>query len=339
MFHLAARAGSGGYPADGRTGGAAMGDESEAGAYVLIVEDDDFLARLLLVELAATGYEVAHAPDGQAALELAFKRCPDLVLADVMMPRMDGFELTRRLRDDPRTEGVSIIMVTARGLAADRLTGLTAGADDYIVKPFENQELLARIATTLRRAMYMRAQSPLTGLPGNVRIEEEIQSRIEGDEPFALLYLDVDNFKSYSDRYGFMKGDDALRATGLLIRDAAKDVAGVSTFVGHIGGDDFVVVCAPDAAEAVASEVIRRFDELAPTLYTPEDRARGFIEAEDRQGTMRRYPVLSISIGIATTAARPFEHRAQAIEVATELKAFAKKTTGSCYAVDRRRSS
>jgi diguanylate cyclase (GGDEF)-like protein len=269
---------------------------------------------------------------------MAFQRCPDLILADVMMPRMDGFELTRHLRDDPRTEGVSIIMVTARGLAADKLTGLTAGADDYIVKPFENDELLARIATTLRRATYMRAQSPLTGLPGNVRIEQEIQSRIDRGEAFALLYLDLDNFKAYSDRYGFMKGDDALRATGLLIRDAAKEVAGMSTFVGHIGGDDYVVVCVPEAAEAVATEVIRRFEDLAPALYSPEDRARGFVESEDRQGAIRRFPLLSISIGIASTASRPFAHRAQAIEVATELKAYAKKTAGSCYAVDRRRS-
>ncbi len=315
-----------------------MGEQSGGGAYLLVVEDDEFLARLLQVELVANGYEVAHALDGEEALAHALQRCPDLILCDVMMPRMDGFELTRRLRDDPRTEGVSIIMVTARGLAADKLTGLTAGADDYLVKPFENDELLARVATTLRRAKYMRAQSPLTGLPGNVRIEEAIESRIDEGGAFALLYLDLDNFKSFSDRYGFMRGDEALRATGLLIRDAAKGVAGPSTFVGHIGGDDYVVVCAPEAAEPVAVEVIRRFDALVPSLYAPEDRVRGYIEAEDRQGTVRRFPLLSVSIGIATTAARPFEHRAQAIEVATELKTYAKKTIGSCYAVDRRRA-
>jgi diguanylate cyclase (GGDEF)-like protein len=302
-----------------------------------VVEDDAFLARLLDVELSSAGYEVAHAADGVEALRLAFERCPDLVLADVMMPNMDGFELTRRLREDPRTEGVSIIMVTARGLAADKLTGLTAGADDYIVKPYEKEELLARIATTLRRARYMRAQSPLTGLPGNVRIEDEIQSRIEGGEPFALLYLDLDNFKAYSDHYGFMKGDEALSATAGLIRDVAKAVAGPSTFVGHIGGDDYVVITGPGEADSVAAEVIRRFDELAPTLYEPGDRARGYVETEDRQGTLRRFPLVSISIGIATTATRSFEHRAQAIEVATELKNFAKRTAGSSVAVDRRR--
>jgi diguanylate cyclase (GGDEF)-like protein len=304
---------------------------------VLVVEDDEFLARLLAVELSTSGYDVRVAHDGIEGLAAALERCPDLVLADVMMPNMDGFELVRRLRGDPRTEGTSIILVTARGLQADKLRGLTAGADDYIVKPFDNEELLARVGGALRRAEYMRSQSPLTRLPGNVRIEDEIQLRVDRGEAFAVLYLDLDNFKAYSDRYGFVRGDETLRRTGLLIRDAAKEVAGPTTFVGHIGGDDFVVVCDPDRAEAVAGEVIRRFDELAPSLYDEPDRARGAIEAEDRRGNRQTFPLLSISIGIATTEARPFAHRAEAVEVATELKNYAKRERRSSFAIDRRR--
>jgi PleD family two-component response regulator len=305
---------------------------------ILIVEDDRFLARLLDVELSSSGYTVRIANDGEEGLAAAFERCPDLVLADVMMPRMDGFELVRRLRGDGRTESVSIILVTARGLQTDKLTGLTAGADDYIVKPFDNEELLARVAGVLRRAEYMKSQSPLTGLPGNVRIEDEIQARVDLRQPFAVLYLDLDNFKAFSDRYGFVRGDEALRATGHLIRDTAKAVAGAGTFVGHIGGDDFVVVCDPERADAVAREVIRGFDDLVPTLYDEEDRARGGIVAEDRQGNPRRFPLLSMSIGVATTDARAFAHRAEAVEIATELKNFAKREPGSSFAVDRRRS-
>jgi diguanylate cyclase (GGDEF)-like protein len=314
------------------------GDPSEARYDVLVVEDDEFLARLLDVELSSTGYTVRVAYDGEQGLEAAFERCPDLVLADVMMPRMDGFEMVRRLRGDPRTEAVSIILVTARGLQTDKLTGLTAGADDYVVKPFDNEELLARVAGVLRRAEYMKSQSPLTGLPGNVRIEDEIQARVELRHPFAVLYLDLDNFKAFSDRYGFVRGDEALRATGHLIRDTAKEVAGAGTFVGHIGGDDFVVVCDPERAGAVAREVIARFDRLSPTFYDEEDRLRGAVEAEDRQGRLQRFPLLSVSIGIATTESRTFGHRAEAVEIATELKNFAKREPGSSYAVDRRRA-
>ena len=313
-------------------------DEGAPRYDVLVVEDDEFLARLLAVELSTTGYAVRVANDGVEGLAAALERCPDLILADVMMPNMDGFELVRRLRGDPRTEGTSIILVTARGLQADKLRGLTAGADDYIVKPFDNEELLARVAGALRRAEYMRSQSPLTGLPGNIRIEDEIQLRVDRAEAFAVLYLDLDNFKAYSDRYGFVRGDETLRATGLLIRDTAKRLAGPTTFVGHIGGDDFVVVCDPERAEGVAEEVIRGFDDLAPTLYDEPDRARGAIEAEDRRGTRQTFPLLSISIGIATTEARRFAHRAEAVEVATELKNYAKREGRSSYAIDRRRA-
>ncbi len=304
---------------------------------ILVVEDDAALSRLLQVELKASGYDVAVASDGKQGLADALAEPPDLVLADVVMPNMTGFELARRLREDPRTAEVSIIMVTARGMKADKLEGLTSGADDYVVKPFDNEELLARVKGVLRRARYMRSQSPLTGLPGNLRIEDEIQARVDSEEPFAVMYIDLDNFKSFSDRYGFVRGDEALRATGHLIRDAVRIVAGAEAFVGHIGGDDFVALVAPDEADLVAEEMIRRFDALAPTLYNAEDAGRGFLETEDRRGTLQRFPLLSVSIGIASTAVRSFAHRAEAVEIATELKNLAKRDEGSSVARDRRR--
>ncbi len=153
--------------------------DAGGGENVLVVDDDPFIARLLEIELRAAGYDVRVAADGMLALEGRPGARPDLVLADVMMPNMDGFELTRRLRQDPRTASVAIIMLTARGLSADKLEGFAVGADDYIVKPFDTPELLARIRGVLRRAREMRAQSPLTGLPGNVRIEEEIDGRVD----------------------------------------------------------------------------------------------------------------------------------------------------------------
>ena len=306
---------------------------------VLVVEDDPFISRLLTLELGAEGFEVETAADGIEALDQALAAPPDLVLCDVMMPRMDGFELTRRLREDPRTEGTTIIMLTARGLGADKLEGLSSGADDYIVKPFDNEEVIARVRGALRRARYMKSQSPLTGLPGNLRIEDEIQARVDANEPFAVLYLDLDNFKSFSDRYGFVRGDTALRATGALIRDAVREVGGPEGFVGHIGGDDFVVLTSPSSALPLAEEAIRRFDAAVAGWYDPEDATAGFLETEDRRGELQRFPLLSMSIGIATTDVRPFTHRAEAVEVATELKNLAKRTPGSSVSVDRRERS
>ncbi len=313
-------------------------DESEAagGESLLVADDDPFIARLLEIELRAAGYDVRVASDGNQALELAQVRAPDLVLADVMMPNMDGFELTRRLRQDPRTATVSIIMLTARGLSADKLEGFAIGADDYIVKPFDTPELLARIRGVLRRAKEMRAQSPLTGLPGNVRIEEEIDGLVERGTEFALLYADLDHFKAYNDHYGFMRGDQAIQATSSLLEDVSREVTGSDAFVGHVGGDDFVLIVSPDKAEEVANAIVARFDGQVPELYDPEDRERGYVEVANRRGELQRFPLLAISIGIATTERRAYAHYAEAVAVATEMKSFTKATAGSSWAIDRR---
>jgi diguanylate cyclase (GGDEF)-like protein len=306
------------------------------GESVLVVDDDPFIARLLEIELRAAGYDVRVANDGEHALETARERCPELVLADVMMPNMDGFELTRRLRQDSRTASVSVIMLTARGLSADKLEGFSVGADDYIVKPFDTPELLARIRGVLRRAKEMRAQSPLTGLPGNVRIEDEIEGRVQAGDRFAILYADLDYFKAYNDHYGFMRGDQVIQYSARLIQEVALSFGSPDTFVGHVGGDDFVVVCAASEAEELAQRLVDRFDREAPELYDPEDRERGYIEVENRRGETQRFPILSLSIGVATTAKRSFKHFAEAVAVATEMKSFTKATPGSSWAADRR---
>ncbi len=309
------------------------------GGSVLVVDDDPFIARLLEIELRAAGYDVRVAGDGARALELARERCPELVLADVMMPNMDGFELTRHLRQDSRTASVSVIMLTARGLSADKLEGFAVGADDYIVKPFDTPELLARIRGALRRSREMRAQSPLTGLPGNVCIADEIEQRCLAKASFAVLYADLDNFKAYNDHYGFMRGDLVIQATARILQDVVLDLAGKDSFVGHVGGDDFVIVCDAALAPAIAGRVVERFDVEMVRLYDPEDRERGEIEVTNRRGEVQRFPLVTVSIGVATTDRRTFAHYAEAVAVATEMKSFTKKAgEGSSWAVDRRTS-
>jgi diguanylate cyclase (GGDEF)-like protein len=318
------------------TGPEAEGFDAAAGERVLVVDDDPFIARLLEIELRSVGYDVRLASDGQEALETIGEWLPDLVLADVMMPNMDGFELTRRLRQDSRTATVSVIMLTARGLSADKLEGFSVGADDYIVKPFDTPELMARIRGVLRRAREMRAVSPLTGLPGNVRIESEIEGRVKAGDMFAILYVDLDHFKSFNDHYGFMRGDQVIQWTARLLQDVALELGGASTFVGHVGGDDFVVVCQADLAERMAEEIIARFDAHATDQYDDADRALGYIEVTNRRGEIQKFPFLSVSIGIASTARRSFSHYAEAVAIATEMKSFTKATAGSSWAADRR---
>src|SRR4026209_2957862 len=227
---------------------------------ILVVDDDPDIARFVEVNLRSAGYEGSGAGDGEEALERAGEIRPDLVLLDVMMPRLDGFEVAQRLRKNPQTANTSIIMLTAKALSSDKVTGLQSGADDYIIKPFDPIELLARVKGTLRRAKEMRNLSPLTGLPGNIRIQEEIERMVREESPFAVLYADLDNFKAYNDQNGFVQGDGLIQATARLREDAVVTRAGADGFVGHVGRDDFVAVVPPDVAEDVAKRVVETFD-------------------------------------------------------------------------------
>jgi diguanylate cyclase (GGDEF)-like protein len=303
---------------------------------ILVVDDDPDIARFVEVNLRSAGYDVAVAGDGEEALEKAAELRPDLVLLDVMMPRIDGFEVAQRLRKNPQTANTSIIMLTAKALSADKVTGLQSGADDYIIKPFDPIELLARVKGTLRRAKEMRNLSPLTGLPGNIRIQEEIERQVREDRQFSVLYSDLDNFKTYNDQKGFVRGDRLIQATARIIQDAVVEYDGAEGFVGHVGGDDFVAVVGTDAAEPIAKKICEAFDQLRTEFYDAEDLDRGFVRMEDRRGVEQDIPLVSVSVGIATTAKRGFAHYGEAVAVATEMKQFAKRQAGSSYAVDRR---
>jgi diguanylate cyclase (GGDEF)-like protein len=304
---------------------------------ILVVDDDPDIARFVEVNLRSAGYDVSVASDGEQALEKAAALRPDLVLLDVMMPRIDGFEVAQRLRRNPQTASTSIIMLTAKALSTDKVLGLTAGADDYIIKPFDPIELLARVKGTLRRAKEMRNLSPLTGLPGNIRIQEEIERNVRDDRPFAVLYCDLDNFKAYNDEKGFVRGDRLIQATARIIQDAVVEFAGTDGFVGHVGGDDFVAVVPPESAEDIAKRIVERFDGDIHEFYEREDIKRGYIEVEDRKGEMQKLPLAGVSVGIATTEVRRFEHYGEAVAVATEMKQFAKREPRSWYAIDRRK--
>jgi diguanylate cyclase (GGDEF)-like protein len=304
---------------------------------ILVVDDDADIARFVEVNLRSAGYDVSVATDGEEALERAAALRPDLVLLDVMMPRIDGFEVAQRLRRNPQTANASIIMLTAKALSTDKVLGLTAGADDYIIKPFDPIELLARVKGTLRRAKEMRNLSPLTGLPGNIRIQEEIERGVRDKRQFAVLYSDLDNFKAYNDQKGFVRGDRLIQATARIIQDAVVEFAGSEGFVGHVGGDDFVAVVPPEVAEDVAKRIVERFDGDIHGFYEKEDLERGFVEVEDRKGVMQKLPLAGVSVGIATTSVRVFAHYGEAVAVATEMKQFAKREAQSSYAIDRRK--
>jgi diguanylate cyclase (GGDEF)-like protein len=302
---------------------------------LLLVDDDSDALALARVNL--TGYDIETAEDGEAALEAALARRPDLILLDVMMPRVDGIEVCRRLRSNPRTATVPVIMVTARSQALDKLVGLTAGADDYIIKPYDPVELVARVRTALRRVRQMRDLNPLTGFPGNLAIYEEIERRLAEDTPFALMHVDLDNFKAFNDHYGFVRGDRAIKLLASTLTQVLATRTGEQAFIGHIGGDDFVVLCEAGAPEEIAGGILSQFDGSIRTLYDTDDLERGYVEVADRRGSPAQYPVMTVSIGIALHGPRKLASVAEAGEIAGEMKHVAKQSPESSFAIDRRR--
>lgn len=310
---------------------------TETRELVIVADDDEDILRFVEVNLRLEGFDVVTVSDGEAALEAAFDRNPDLILLDVMMPKLDGYEVCQRLRSDSRTKHCSVIMLTAKSLSADKVVGLTSGADDYMIKPFDPMELVARVKSALRRSREMRGLNPLTRLPGNIEIQEQAAKRVADEEPFALMYIDLDNFKSFNDHYGFLRGDEVIKLLGKTIGGAIEKIAPNGAFVGHIGGDDFIAIVHAEKAEAVARELISRWDQDILKLYDPADAEVGSIEVADRKGEVHRFPITTVSIGIATNRHRPIGSHWEASEIASEMKQFAKRESSSSFAVDRRR--
>ncbi len=305
---------------------------------VLVADDDPPIRTLIDTALQEAGYDCVLAADGKAALEQARATRPDLVVLDVGMPFMTGDEVHRELRRDPRTRYIPVVFVTAKGTTAELAARLRNGADDYVAKPFDVDELVARIASALRRGAELRSLNPLSGLPGNLTIAHEIDTLLAHDVDAACLYVDIDHFKDFNDHHGFARGDRVIAHLAELLSQTVGEV-GDDTFVGHVGGDDFVVLAPGARAEELAREIIARFDASIPALYDTADRARGWVEASDRRGRTRRVPFVTVSIGVVPLVSERFASATEVARAAAEMKEVAKRRTGSGYAIDRRESA
>ena len=304
---------------------------------ILIIEDTEFMKKLISDVLKEAGYEVVTASSGEEGLQKVREEKPDLVLLDVVMPGMDGFEVCRILREDESNNLMPIIMLTAQENEDHKLEGLELGADDYIIKPFNSRELVSRVRNTLKRIDRNRWANPLTGLRGNIEIQVEINQRIAKKEVFAVIYGDLDNFKSYNDVYGFASGDRAIKLTADVLIDATNTFGNSRDFIGHIGGDDFVIITTPDKVDAICENIIKTFDIKIKELYCKEDVDRGYIVTSNRQGQIMKFPLVSISLSVVTNEERELISHLQIAEIAAELKKKAKAMQGSVYVKDRRR--
>lgn len=312
---------------------------SQPTATILVADDDPDLRDILHAILEPAGFAVAEASDGEMALQAVRGQPPDLVILDYMMPKMTGPQVCEQLKQDVLLRHLPIIMLTGKGEVQDKVYGITTGADDYLVKPFEPEELLARVKMVLRRTTRDLEANPLTKLPGNISIHRELERRLASGQPIAICYIDLNRFKAFNDHFGFQRGDEVIQRTASILLDASKHQGSPKDFVGHIGGDDFIVITTTDFAERVCQVIVRDFDAMVPQFYDAQDRRRGYLLHTDRKGQPIHIPLLSISIALVTNETHPLIHPGQVAKIGAELKAYAKQAEGSTYVKERRQTS
>ncbi|MDE2511100.1 MAG: response regulator [Elusimicrobia bacterium] len=314
-----------------------MSDVARGPARILIADDLPDLLQALKETLEREGYAVEAVPDGEAALAAIRADPPDIAVLDLKMPRLTGFDVCRALRADPLLENLPVVILSASGSRESRVEGLDLGADDFITKPVDIRELLARIRMILKRTRQGLDANPLTRLPGNLSIESRIDRALAEQRPVAVLYVDLNQFKAYNDAYGYDAGDRVIKTLARVLVDQVR-AGGDADFIGHIGGDDFIALSTPDRMEKAAAKICADFDAVVPSFYSEEDRKRGSIVAKDRQGNTREFPLLSVSVGICHNRERPLKNFAHVATLGAELKKAAKAKPGSSYVVDRRRA-
>ncbi len=303
---------------------------------ILVVDDEEVITSVVK-DIFDNEYNIIIAKDGEQGLEKIYSESPDLVLLDVNMPKINGYQLCKMIKDDILLRNLPIIMLTVKGEEKDEIYGLKLGADDYIVKPFKPSILRARIKSLIARSSTQLDTNPLTRLPGNIEINKKIEQRISSTTYYAVLYFDLDNFKPYNDLYGFEKGDEVIRFTARILLSNFKKFGTNDDFVGHIGGDDFIAITVPEKADTLCRKIIENFDKEIEKFYTDEDRKRNFIISIDRKGNLVKYPLLSISISVVTNLYRKYTHTGEISSVAAELKKYVKQKQGSNYLIDRRK--
>ncbi|MDI6757933.1 MAG: response regulator, partial [Endomicrobiia bacterium] len=291
---------------------------------ILIADDDAEILDLLVYALEAEHYTVVTSSDGETALKKILEEKPDLIILDVNMPGMSGFEVCQRIRENSDVCLTPVIILSSLAKTKDRITGIKLGADEYLTKPFEPFELVARVEGLLKRAKESLAASPLTGLPGNISIETEIKNRLSESCEFCVLYSDLDHFKSYNDRYGFDKGDALIKLVSTIFRSSVAQEGNSKDFIGHIGGDDFVVVTTPEKCKSIAEKISAVFGALIINQYDDAARKNGFISGKDRSGAPAQFPIMTISTGCVHITPGKFSHYSLVVDRARELLKEAK---------------
>ena len=288
-------------------------------ARLLVVEDDIDIGNMLKIYFSGMEFDVDVAMRGKDALEKTRQVLPHLIVLDIMLPDIDGYEVCRNLRTNMRTSHIPVIFLTQKDERSDKLQGLELGADDYITKPFDIEELKLRVQGAIRRSERESLTDPRSGLPAGRLIEDQLR-RIIRERSWALLDARVNSFEPFKDVYGFVAGDDVLRFTSMLIGEVVDELGTTSDFIGHAGGDNFIIITKEDKAEAIKTRLKERFDNEVQTHYNFMDRQQGFVQAPTTDGTTVKVPFMTMSVGIVSPSAHSFADIREITELAAEAR-------------------
>ncbi|MBI4670682.1 MAG: response regulator [Chloroflexi bacterium] len=297
---------------------------------VLIVDDSRLHRALAADILAKNGYATVQAESGLRALELVNSESPDLVVLDALMPELDGLDVVRRLKDDPFTHHIPVLIISSQEAKPNQIQLLRDGADGYLEKPFQAEELVANVEALLRRSYQFNS---LTKLPGAPYLHRQINARLAQNQPSAVVYADIDHFRPFNQAYGHTAGDQVLLQVAHLL---VETLPSRSAFVAHLGGDDFIAVLPPEVAETFAQTIVDHFRGLRDQFYEPEDLVRKHILVEGRRGEQRPAPLMTLSAALVSNDRRALINYVQVSDLLAEVMRYLKTQGGGNWARDRR---
>ena len=303
----------------------------------IYIIDDDESSLMVFRELFKNDKEFTFKSVKSNEIDVALKNIPSIIIVNEDAIEVDIISLCKKIRNDDDNSITPIIVVSSNSDKGHRINILKESVEYYIKKPVNADYLYFTIKNLSRLLSINRRISPLTGLPGNVQIHAELKKRLLNKEEFSVLYLDLDNFKAYNDVYGFLKGDEIIKFTADTIIKSIHSKVESGSFVGHIGGDDFVAIVPGLHCEDICKDIIFHFDLDVKKFFTERDIENGYIEVANRKGVIEQFPLTAISIGVVEVDKGRFANILEISEVGAQVKHLAKTVMGSSYAIDRRK--
>ena len=292
--------------------------------HIMVVEDDLDIANMLRIYFTGHGYEVHVANKGDEALSMTRQQLPSLIVLDIMLPDMDGYTVCKRLRENSRTNHIPVIFLTQKDERSDRIAGLELGADDYITKPFDIEELRLRVQNAIARSERESLNDPRTGLPAGGLIEKRIEGLIRRSD-WALLDCQIEHFDDYREVYGFMAADEVLRETAILLNKVLEETGDEDDFLGHAGGGHFHVITGADQGEKVRQLMEERFPVMARDHYTEVDLDRGHLLFDRPGAPDQKGNLMTLAVGLVTDSDGAFTEVDEIMESARASRRSASK--------------